>query len=65
MSQLLACNLVDTVEPAIIPILLGGGVPLLASHGVRRQLLLVGHHVYPSGMVLLEYDVQKSANGNS
>jgi dihydrofolate reductase len=65
LSQLLAWNLVDTVEPAIIPILLGGGVPLLASHGVRRRLAFIGHRAYPSGMVLLEYDVQKSADGNS
>jgi dihydrofolate reductase len=65
LSQLLAWNLVDTVEPAIIPILLGGGVPLLASQGVRRRLEFIGHRAYPSGMVLLEYDVQKSADGNS
>jgi dihydrofolate reductase len=56
-SRLLAWNLVDTVEPAIIPILLGGGVPLLASHGVRRRLALVGQRTYPSGMVLIEYEV--------
>ncbi|MGF7050633.1 dihydrofolate reductase [Paenibacillus sp. DS2015] len=65
LSQLLAWNLVDTVEPAIIPILLGSGVPLLASHGVRRRLAFIRHRVYPSGMVLLEYEVQKSADGNS
>jgi dihydrofolate reductase len=60
LSQLLTWNLVDTVEPAIIPILLGGGVPLLASHGVRRRLTFIGQRAYPSGMVLLEYEVQKS-----
>lgn len=65
LSQLLTWNLVDTVEPAVIPILLGGGVPLLASHGVRRRLVLIGHRVYPSGMVLFEYNVQKPMDGNS
>ncbi len=64
-SQLLSCNLVDTVEPAIIPILLGGGVPLLPSHGVRRRLTFIGQRTYPSGIVLLEYEVQKSTDGNS
>lgn len=64
-SQLLAWDLVDTVEPAIIPILLGGGVPLLASHGVRRRLALVGHRAYPGGMVLLEYEVQKTVDGTN
>ena len=58
-SQLLAWNLVDTVEPAIIPILLGGGVQLLSPHGLRRSLTLVGHHAYPSGMLLLEYKVHQ------
>jgi dihydrofolate reductase len=60
-SQLLAWGLVDSVEPAIIPILLGGGIPFLPSPAVRRRLALARHHVYPSGMVLLEYEVRKDA----
>jgi dihydrofolate reductase len=58
-AQVLAWNLVDTVEPAIMPILLGGGVPFLPSPAVRRRLTLVRHRAYPSGMVLLEYEVRK------
>ena len=58
-SQVLAWDLVDTVEPAIIPILLGDGVPFLPSPAVRRRLELVRHMAYPGGMVLLEYQVQK------
>ncbi len=58
-AQVLAWGLVDTVEPAIIPILLGGGIPLLPSPAVRRGLTLVRHQAYPSGMMLLEYAVQK------
>ena len=58
-SQVLDWGLVDTVEPAIIPILLGGGIRLLPSPAVRRRLTLVRHRAYPSGMVLLEYEVQK------
>ncbi|MCA1790711.1 MAG: dihydrofolate reductase family protein [Thioalkalivibrio sp.] len=57
-AQLLEWDLVDTVEPAVVPILLGGGVPFLPSPAVRRRLSLVGHHAYPSGMILLEYDVE-------
>jgi dihydrofolate reductase len=56
-AQLLAWNLVDTVEPAILPILLGDGVPFLPSPAVRRRLTLKGHQAYPGGMVLLEYAV--------
>lgn len=58
-SQLLEWGLVDTVEPAIIPILLGGGIPFLPAPAVRRRLTLVRHHAYPSGMVLLEYEVSR------
>jgi dihydrofolate reductase len=61
LAQLLEWDLVDTIEPAIIPILLGGGVPFLAVPSVRRRLRLTGQQVYPSGMVLLEYDVEKAA----
>jgi dihydrofolate reductase len=58
-SQLLDWRLVDTVEPAIIPILLGGGIPLLPSPAAQRKLTLRRHRAYPGGMVLLEYDVRK------
>lgn len=56
---MLAWDLVDTVEPAFIPILLGGGIPFLPPPAVRRRLELVGNRSYPSGMVVLEYEVQK------
>jgi dihydrofolate reductase len=56
-AQVLAWGLVDTVEPAFIPILLGSGIPFLPSPAVRRRLTLVEHRAYPSGMVLLQYEV--------
>jgi dihydrofolate reductase len=55
--SLLAEGLVDTVEVAVIPVLLGGGVPLLATPAVRTRLRLTGHRVYGSGTVALEYAV--------
>jgi dihydrofolate reductase len=58
-AQLLAHDLVDTVEPALIPVLLGSGVPFLPAPALRRRLTLTGQRVYPGGMVLLEYEVQK------
>jgi dihydrofolate reductase len=64
-SQLLAWDLVDTVEPAIIPILLGRGVPLLPSREVHTHLALIGHRAYPSGMILLEYEVRQAAYATS
>jgi dihydrofolate reductase len=53
----LDAGLVDTVEVAVIPVLLGGGVPLLAHPASQAQLTLTGHHVYKTGIVLLEYAV--------
>ena len=57
--SLLALDLVDTVEPAVVPVVLGGGVPFLAGPPIQRSLTLTGHQVYPSGIVWLEYDVWK------
>ena len=58
--SLLEMGCVDTVEPAVIPILLGGGRPFLPSPAVRARLSLTGQRVYPkSGIVLLEYDVSR------
>ena len=42
---------------AVMPVLLGGGVPLLAAGG-RAKLRLTGSKVYKSGIVSLEYAVE-------
>lgn len=59
--SLLAADLVDTVEPAIVPVLLGAGVPFLPDPATRARLELTAHHVYArSGIVLLAYAVLPS-----
>jgi dihydrofolate reductase len=59
--NLLKLNLVDTVEAAVIPVLLGRGIPLLPSPAHRARLKLTGHKVYTkSGIVSLEYAVKPS-----
>ena len=56
--SLLELRLVDTIEPAIIPVLLGGGIPLLPPAASRVKLKLTSHRVYKkSGIVLLEYAI--------
>ena len=56
--SLLSLGLVDTVEVAIIPVLLGAGIPLLPSPAGATTLSLTGHRVYPAtGTVSLEYAV--------
>lgn len=58
--ELLAAGQVDEVEVMVVPVLLGGGVPLLPAGGVSRTPLALTHsHVYPSGMVRLQYSVAR------
>jgi dihydrofolate reductase len=60
--SLLEAGLVDTVEPAVVPVLLGVGIPMLPSPAVRRKLALSGHRVYQkSGIVLLQYAVRSNS----
>ena len=57
--QLADAGLVDTVEVAVIPILLGEGIPLVPP-GPRLRLALTGHQLYSkTGTVLLEYAVAR------
>jgi len=60
-GSLLAIGQVDSVEVAVIPVLLGGGIPLLPAPAARRTLSLKAHRVYNTGIVSLEYDVNNSA----
>lgn len=54
--SLLAARLVNHVEVAVVPILLGGGIPLLPSPAPRTKLELRKQRVYEkSGTVRLEY----------
>jgi dihydrofolate reductase len=57
--QLAAASLVDGVDVAVIPILLGGGIPLLPTPGPRLTLRLRTHRLYAAtGTLFLEYNVQ-------
>jgi dihydrofolate reductase len=62
LRTLLEMQRVDTVELAVVPILLGGGIPMLAVPAPRTPLTLTGHHLYQGGMVLLEYRVERAAS---
>ncbi|HXY34264.1 MAG TPA: dihydrofolate reductase family protein [Planctomycetaceae bacterium] len=60
--SLLEINQVDTVEVAVIPVLLGSGVPLLPTLSARTTLRLVESKVYKkTGTVLLEYAVKRKS----
>ena len=60
-GSLLAAGQVDTVEVTVVPVLLGGGLPLLPPGGPRAALTLTRTHTYPSGMVSLIYSAQPAS----
>jgi dihydrofolate reductase len=55
--SLFGAGLVDTVEVAIIPVLLGEGIPLLPGPAKKANLRLTGHKIYKTGIALLEYAI--------
>jgi dihydrofolate reductase len=57
-SSLMAARQVDAVEVTVVPVLLGGGVPLAAPGFPRTALSLRHTHRYPTGMVSLVYGVE-------
>ena len=57
--SLLGMGKVDTVEVAVMPVLLGAGVALLPSPALQAKLKLSKHKIYRSGIVSLVYEVQK------
>ena len=61
-GSLLAAGLVDRVEVTVVPVLVGGGIPLLPPGIPRTALTLTGSHVYPSGMVSLQYDTRRATD---
>ncbi|HSJ13011.1 MAG TPA: dihydrofolate reductase family protein [Longimicrobiales bacterium] len=62
---LYALDQVDTIEPAVVPVVLGGGLPMLPTPADRKRLQLTNHRVYASsGIVLLEYAVERGAEGD-
>jgi dihydrofolate reductase len=62
--SLLAAGLVDEVAFSVIPVLLGGGIPMLPTPADRARLKLKGHRVYEkTGTVGLEYEVVARERG--
>ena len=56
--SLAEAGLVDTVEVGVIPVLLGGGIPLFPPPANQVKLKLTNHKIYKTGIVGLEYAVQ-------
>lgn len=58
-SSLTDNGLVDTVEVALMPVILGKGIPLAHNPVRQLRLMLSSHHLYKtSGIVSLQYAIQ-------
>jgi dihydrofolate reductase len=57
-TRLATAGLVDGIDVAVIPVVIGGGVPLIRTPGPRLTLALKSHRLYPkTGTLMVEYDV--------
>jgi dihydrofolate reductase len=56
--SLLEVQLVDTVEVAVIPVLLGEGIPLLPPPARHVKLRLVGNTAFKTGIMSLKYAIE-------
>jgi dihydrofolate reductase len=59
---MLDAGLVDAVEVALMPVMIGSGVPLLPE-GKRRSLHLDESETLPSGILMLKYSVVPETEG--
>jgi dihydrofolate reductase len=55
VHSLMAKNLIDEYWLFVNPVLLGRGVPLFKNIKTQAKLKLVAHHVFPSGVICLNY----------
>lgn len=62
--SLLAAGQVDRVEVTVVPVILGGGIPLIAPGAPQTKLRLEKTHQYPSGMVSLVYNTAVEGRGS-
>jgi dihydrofolate reductase len=58
---LLDAALVDTIEIAVIPVLLGDGIRVIAAGRLHAGLKLTETTKYPSGIVMVRYDVARAS----
>ena len=57
----LDAGLVDTIEVGVIPVVLGEGIPLVAVGRPSPALRLTDTKAYPSGIMMLSYEIERPA----
>ena len=61
VASLLAADLVDEIQVAVMPVLLGIGVPIVGAGAPRYRLNLTSFDVSATGIVNLKYDLRRTA----
>ena len=61
-ASLLAAHVVDQIEVAVMPVILGSGIPLVSVGAPRSPLTLTRSNTSPSGVVNLQYQVQHTSS---
>ena len=64
-ASLLNAGLIDQIEVAVMPVLLGGGTPLLGVGAPRTRLRLAKSSQSPNGILNLRYEVPHAAEDPS
>jgi dihydrofolate reductase len=59
VTELIELGLLDELGVAVVPVILGGGLPLFGSISGWRKLELLECRPFPSGIVLLNYGVKR------
>jgi dihydrofolate reductase len=59
LTSLLNLDLVDEISMAVIPVLLGSGIPMIRELNKRVTLTLTDTKKYSNGTVQLTYDIKK------
>jgi dihydrofolate reductase len=62
IRQFLAADLLSDLTLSIIPVVLGGGIPLFSGLPQERGLKLSSSQNFSSGLVQIRYDVQRAAS---
>lgn len=59
VSILLAANLVDEMQIAYIPVILGAGIPLFPNTPKESKWKLIGNTAYDSGVIKVDYQITR------
>lgn len=58
IAPLHEAGLIDIYEIAVVPVVLGAGIPLFTGSSTKRKLKLIDSMSYSSGLVMLKYSME-------